>query len=145
MISLDHVQNRSSTLTRLDELERNAIMLLQRLIETRLREVFKGMVGGFFGAGGTITLHSPGMLFLVSSSFFLAGVTVAVAVMHDLPPVSCCLTSLSLFLLAFANVVRDDDSLLLMRLRLLLLLLLLIILLIYLLVITIYRCIVDSQ
>lgn len=143
MISLDHVQNRERAsvlkLTRLDELERDAIVLLERLVETRLREVLEGMVGGFFGAGGTIILHSLGLLLLVTSSFFLTGVTAVAAVTHDLPPAARRLTSLSLFLLALADVVRNDDSLLLMRL------LLLLITLIYLLVIYAHRCVVDSQ
>lgn len=141
LISLNHVQNRGNALTRLDELKRDAIVLLKRLVETLLREVFEGMVGGFFGAGCTIILHSPGVLLLASSSFFFTGVA-AVAVTHDLPPAARRLTRLALFLLALANVVRDDDSLLLMQLRLLLLL---IMLLIYLLVIDGHRCVVDSQ
>lgn len=139
------MQNRGNALTRLNELERDAIVLLERLVETRLREVFEGMVGGFFGAGGTIILHSPGVLLLTSSSFLFTGVA-AVAVTHDLPPAARRLTRLALFLLALANVVRDDDSLLLIRLRLLLLLImLLIMLLICLLVIGVHRCVVDSQ
>lgn len=136
-ISLDHVQNRErasiSKLTRLDELERDSIVLLERLVETRLREVLEGMVGGFFGAGGTIILHSPGLLLLVTSSFFLTGVYAVTAVTHDLPPASRRLTNLSLFLLALADVVCDDDSLLLITL------------LIYLLVIDARCCVVDSQ
>jgi len=101
------VQNHENALTRLDELERDGIVLLERLVETRLREVLEGMVGGFLGAGSTIILHSPDVLLLVSSSF-LAGVT------HDLPSTGRRLISLSLFLLALADVVRNDDSLLLM-------------------------------
>lgn len=136
------MQNRGNALTCLNELERDAIVLLERLVETRLRKVFEGMVGGFFGAGGTIILHSPGVLLLFTSSFLLTGVTAAVAVTHNLPSAGGCLASLSLFLLTLANVVRNDNSLLLKRLRLLLLLL--IVLLIYLLAIGVYRCVADS-
>lgn len=116
-------------------------MLLERLVETRLREVLEGMVGGFFGAGGTIILHSPGLLLLVTSSLFFIGVAAAVVVTRDLP-LAGRLTSLSIFLLALADVVRHDDSL--MRLLLLLLITLLITLLIYL-VVDAHRCVVDSQ
>lgn len=135
------MQNRGNALTRLNELERDAIVLLERLVETRLRKILQGMVGGFLGAGGAIILHSPGVLLLVSSSFLPAGVAAAaVAVTHDLPLTGGRLTSLSLFLLALADVVRNDDSL--KRLRLLRLMMLLIICL---LVIGVYRCVVDSQ
>lgn len=111
-------ERQKRVLTRLHELKSDAIVLLERLVEARLREVLEGMIGGFFGAGGTIILHSPGVPLLAPSSFFL--VDVAADVTHNLPPTGCPTSLPSPLLFAFTNVVRrrrDDDSLLLLRLK----------------------------
>lgn len=97
------------------------------------------MIGGLFGAGGTIILHSPGVLLLAPSSFLA---DVAAAVTHSLPPagrLTSLPSSLLLALNTYVVVRRDDDSLL--RLRLI------ISLLIRLLLITVVHCCVtvDSQ
>lgn len=106
-------QKRGNALTRLHELKRDAIVLFERLVETRLRKVLEGMVGGLFGAGGTIILHSPGVLLLASSSFFFTDVA-ATAVTHNLSSAYRRLTSLSFSLLpALTIIIRDDVSLLL--------------------------------
>lgn len=106
-------QKRGNALTRLHELKRDAIVLFERLVETRLRKVLEDMIGGLFGAGGTIILHSPGVLLVTPSSFFPTNVTAAVT--HSLPSVGRRLISLSFFLLSsLTSIVRGDVSLLLL-------------------------------